>query len=120
MFVPTTDELTAPEFATETATSNSLGADDALLLVAIDDRTDAIWVAEGLDEITDGEIDDIIADRLEPQLRDGDFGGAVIATIDGLRDARRRSPDVAPEPTDAPERRRPPADTGSGRLPAHR
>ena len=30
------------------AEQNSLGGDDALLLVAIDDRTDAIWVSDGL------------------------------------------------------------------------
>ena len=56
-----------PEYATETARINSLGADDALVLVALGDRTDAIWVAEGLDAITDAEIDAIIAGELEPR-----------------------------------------------------
>ena len=103
VFVPTTDELTAPEFASQTAMSNSLGADDALLLVAIEERTDAIWVAEGLDAITDAEIDDIIASQLEPRLRDGDFGGAVLATAEGLgAAATTAAPTEPPAATQGP------------------
>src|SRR5882672_3185168 len=60
LFVPTTSDLSAPDFASETARRNSLGADDALLLVAIDDHTDAIWVADGLSNVTNAEIDSII------------------------------------------------------------
>ena len=48
----TTGDRTAADYAAETARQNSLGGDDALLLVAIDDRTDQIWVSDGLDEIT--------------------------------------------------------------------
>ncbi|HEX7223834.1 MAG TPA: TPM domain-containing protein, partial [Candidatus Limnocylindrales bacterium] len=46
LFVPTTEDLNATDYATEAAAANSLGANDALLVVAIDDRTDAIWVAD--------------------------------------------------------------------------
>ena len=84
LFVDSTDGQPAPEYASETARINSLGADDALVLVALEDRTDAIWVAEGLDEISDDEIDAIIADELEPLLRDGDFSAAAIAAVEGL------------------------------------
>ena len=84
LFVPTTEDLNAPDYATEAAAVNSLGANDALLLVAIDDRTDAIWVAEGLDQISDTEIDAIIGNELEPRLADGDFSGAVVAAAEGL------------------------------------
>ena len=38
-----------PDYAFETAQRNSLGVDDALILVALDDRTDFIWVSDGLD-----------------------------------------------------------------------
>ena len=72
------------------------------VLVALEDRTDAIWVAEGLDAITDAEIDAIIADELEPRLRDGDFTGAAIAAVEALgaandagRGARTHAPDGA-------------------------
>jgi uncharacterized membrane protein YgcG len=104
VFVPTTDELNAPDFATATASANSLGADDALLLVAIDDRTDAIWVSESLDEITNIEIDTIISDTLEPRRRDGDFGGAVVETAAALGTAAESAAPVEPPvSTDAPE-----------------
>src|SRR5688572_12678955 len=97
LFVPTTEDLNATDYATEAAAANSLGANDALLLVAIDDRTDAIWVADGLDEITDTEIDAVIANDLEPRLADGDFGGAVVAAAEGLGAAA-----TAAEPTPRP------------------
>ena len=87
LFVPTTSGLPAPDFASETAHGNSLGADDALLLVAVDDHTDAIWVADGLTDITDAEIDSIISNDLEPGLRAGDFAGAAVAVAKALGDA---------------------------------
>jgi TPM domain len=87
VFIPTTDGVPAPDFAGQIAEANSLGANDALLLVAVDDRTDAIWVADALDRITDAEIDDVIANALEPRLRDGDFPGAVVATTEALGEA---------------------------------
>ena len=103
LFVDSTDGEPAPDYATETARINSLGADDALVLVALEDRTDSIWVADGLDAITDAEIDAIIADELEPRLRDGDFTGAAMAAVEGLGAANDTA--VAPEPTSptAPE-----------------
>ena len=83
VFVDTTEELSAGEFADETARINSLGVNDALLVVALDDRTDYIWVSDSL-PITDDELDLIIVDSLEPALADGDFAGAVIAAAEAL------------------------------------
>jgi uncharacterized membrane protein YgcG len=104
VFVDTTEDLNAPEFASQTAAQNSLGGDDALLLVAVEDRTDAIWVADGLAEITDAEIDDAIVGALEPRLRDGDFAGAVIAAAEALGTAAdSAAPTAVPAaPTPAP------------------
>jgi len=100
LFVSTTEDLTVTEFADETARVNSLGADDALLVVAIDDRTDAIWISDRLDdEVTDRELDSIIADSLEPALRDGDFGGAAIVTAKALGEAASTAPSPAPTST---------------------
>jgi uncharacterized membrane protein YgcG len=99
LFVGTTGDLTATEFVDETARINSLGADDALLLVAIDDRTDAIWVSDSL-EITSDELNLVISDTLEPALRDGDFGAAVIATAERLGQVTGSEPE--PEPTKEP------------------
>jgi uncharacterized membrane protein YgcG len=103
LFVPTTDELNAPEFASETAAQNSLGANDALLLVAIQDRSEAIWVADGLDEISDEEIDGILADVLEPRLADGQFDEAVIDTAEALgRAVTLSAPTEPPVATQVP------------------
>jgi uncharacterized membrane protein YgcG len=90
LFVSTTDDRSAEEYAFETATANSLGVDDALILVALDDRTDFIWLSDGLDAITDEELDGIISEVLEPGLRDGDFPAATIRTIDALAEAAAR------------------------------
>ena len=57
LYVKNTGDLTSTEFADQTAARNSLGGDDALVLVAIDERTDAIWVSDALPSITDAEID---------------------------------------------------------------
>ena len=105
LFIRTTGDLPAADYVSETARENSLGGDDALVLVALDDRTDQIWVADGLDEISDAELNAIVADTLEPGLRDGDFGGAVISTIEALGEAAAEetatsTPEPAePEPT---------------------
>lgn len=102
LFVNTTGDLTAADYVAATAERNSLGGDDVLLLVAIEDRTDQIWVSDGLDEITDDELDAMIADELEPRLRDGDFAGAVIASAEALGRAAD-SPAITPAPiTPAP------------------
>ncbi len=98
VFVDTTDDVPAADFASGTAAGNSLGANDALLLVAIDDRTDQIWVPDGRDDITDAELDSIIGTLLEPRLADGDFAGAVVATAEGLGDAVGSAPVPATQP----------------------
>lgn len=87
LFVNTTGDRSAQEYAFATAEANSMGVDDALVLVAVDDRTDYIWVSDGLDSITDDELDAIITGTLEPALRDGDFAGAAIATVEALGEA---------------------------------
>lgn len=100
LFVQTTDELTATDFVDEAARVNSLGGDDALILVALQDRTDAIWVSNAL-PITDAEINEVIVGALEPGLRDGDFPGAVIAAAQALgRAATDVPPPLETDPVD--------------------
>jgi uncharacterized membrane protein YgcG len=112
LFVRTTEDLTVTDFVDQTAAQNSLGADDALVLVALDDHTDAIWVSNSL-PITNDEINGIIADTLEPSLRDGDFAGAVIGAARALGDAASpEAPATIPPFTTAPPA--PGGDTGSG------
>ena len=101
LFVDRTEELTVTEFVDETARVNSLGGDDALLLVAVDDRSFAIWASERL-AITDAEIDDILAGTLQPGLRDGDFAQAVIDTAEAIGRAADDDPILPPGPTPRP------------------
>ena len=96
LFVDTTEDLPATDFADETARLSSLGGDDALLVVALEDRSDAIWVSDAL-PITDSELDAVIVDVLEPALGDGDFAAAVIATAEALGEATAPS---TPGPVD--------------------
>ena len=96
LFVSTTEDRTAEDYAFETAAQNSLGGDDALVVVALDDRTDYIWLSDGLDAISDSELDEIITGTLEPGLRDGDFAGAVIATVQALGVAAAGDPETVP------------------------
>ncbi len=83
LLVDTTDQLSITEFAQSTAERSSLGVDDAVIVIAFDDRTDAIWVSEGL-PIDDAQIDEVIGDVLEPTLREGDIPGAIIASAEAL------------------------------------
>ena len=102
LFVRTTGDLSAADYAEQTAALNSLGVDDALLLVAMDDRTDYIWVSDSLDEITDDELDAILTETLEPALRAGEEADGTIAAIEALGVAAD-SPAPAPvEPTTEP------------------
>ncbi len=63
-------------WATDTAALSSLGGNDALIVVAIDDRTYSMWVGPSLDALTDDEIDSILVDHLEPGLVAGNFAAA--------------------------------------------
>jgi uncharacterized membrane protein YgcG len=103
VFIETTGDRTAADYVAETARENSLGGDDALVLVALDDRTDQIWVSDGLDEISDDEIDEIVTGTLEPGLRDGDYPAAVISTVEALGDAAMNAPPTTSPVTPAPE-----------------
>jgi uncharacterized membrane protein YgcG len=114
LFVASTDGQPATDYAEETFRINSMGADDVLLLVAIDDRTDAIWVAEGLGGITPEEVDAIISGELEPRLRDGDFTGAAVATVGALGEASTNAEEPPPVATVAPGQPEPEPDGDDG------
>lgn len=90
LFVESTSGRTVTDFADETARVNSLGANDALMVVALTDRTDALWRSDDyLDRLTDRELETVLAQQIEPRLRDGDYAGAVIAGAEGIRAAAR-------------------------------
>ncbi len=100
LFVNTTNGQTVTDYASEVAATNSLGGNDAVLVVAMDDRTDAIWIGPLLeDKVSVNEQDSILADRVEPQLRNGDYAAAVSGAAQGLADA---ASGTAPEPGGPP------------------
>ena len=101
-------------------------ANDALLLVAVEDRSDALWVGDALDDVTDDEIDAILGDtwnRNWPTAtsRRGRRGAEALGRgVHGLRSV----PTVPPAGETAPpvdERRRPtPAGGGFNLTPSSR
>lgn len=110
LFVGSTGDLTAGDYAAQTAARSSLGGDDALLLVAIDDRSDYIWVSDGL-AITDAELDDVITGTLEPGLQSGEYATAAIDTVEALGQAQDT---VTAPPATAPITATPTPPSGGG------
>jgi len=95
LFVETTDNLTVTDYADEVARRSSLGGNDALLVVAVGDRSDALWRGSQLREsLTDRELEAILSNRVEPLLARGDFPGAVVAATNSLADAVVTSSDA--------------------------
>ena len=102
LFVRTTDGTPAADYAEEVAALNGLGANDAVLVVATDDRRYAMWVGPLLDEVGDDEIDIILAEGVEPQLAAGEWGTAVAAAAEGLVGALSGTPPQEPEQPEEP------------------
>jgi uncharacterized membrane protein YgcG len=96
--VETTAGVPVTTYAEQVAAANSLGGDDALLVIAIGDRAYALWAADELTAITDAEIDRVAVDEVEPFLADGDFPAAAIAAAAGLADAAASEGEPAPAP----------------------
>lgn len=100
LFVETTGSEAVTEYADAVAEANSFGGNDALLIVAIADRSDAVWLGGLLDDISDDAIDRMLATVLEPRLADGDFEAGVAEFAAALgREATSSSPEI----TDASE-----------------
>lgn len=84
LFVGTTNGQAVADYATQVAAENGLGGNDALFVVAVDDRRDSLWVGDLLDEVSNDEIDSLLANEAEPRLADGNWGAAIAAIADGL------------------------------------
>ena len=87
LFVQTTSGQDISQFALDVGNQNSLGAKDALLVVALTDRTDWLQIGPGLrDAVSQNDVDAIIAD-LEDHLKSADYAAGVAGVADGLRAA---------------------------------
>ena len=95
LFVAYVDEFTNPEaadaWANDTAIANNMGAEDYLLAVAIDGRAYYLS-ADSEASISDADLQRIMLEVIEPQLRDGNWAQAAIDTArrPGRRRCRRR------------------------------
>jgi uncharacterized membrane protein YgcG len=102
LFVGTTDGQPVAEYATQVAADNGLGGNDALFVVAVDDRRDSLWVGDLLDDVSNDEIDALLANEAEPRLADGNWGGAIATVAEGLdaalADGAEQPPPDEPEP----------------------
>ncbi len=101
LFVPTTGDIPISDYARQAG--SHLGPRDALLVVAVDDRTDNLSTGSGLSSsVSQVELDAIRSNVLEPLLASRDYGEAVIATASGLTSVFAGE---APRPTTAPTAR---------------
>jgi hypothetical protein len=88
LYVRTTDGTSMEQYAEDVAVANSLGTNDVILAVAVDDHTYQVIPHDSLDdEISDDEADILAVEVIEPELRAGDFAGAAIAAARGIGDA---------------------------------
>ena len=89
LFVAYVDEFTNPEaadaWANDTAIANNMGAEDYLLAVAIDGRAYYLS-ADSEASVSDADLQRIMLEVIEPQLRDGNWAQAAIDTADALGD----------------------------------
>lgn len=117
LFVDTTDAMDIADYATAVGDENTLGPSDALLVVALDDRTDNITVGSALrDRVSQVAIDRVRTDVLEDGLAAGDFGGAVVRTAQALVPvfAAPQQPTATPVRPTVPVATPPPTQPGSG------
>jgi uncharacterized membrane protein YgcG/BMFP domain-containing protein YqiC len=85
-FTDTTGSLSAPDFATQTAQLNSFGGNDLLLVIAMSDHSYGYWKSTSI-QLSNAQLDSILGTGLEPSLRSGDNGGAIVATAAGIHTA---------------------------------
>lgn len=82
------------DFATKTADASDLGTTDLLLVIALDDRAYGYWKGDNVG-ILNADLDQVLAQDMEPALRSADYPGAITATADGLGKALNGTPDGA-------------------------
>ncbi|TQM25721.1 TPM domain-containing protein [Nocardia bhagyanarayanae] len=80
------DGLGAEAWAERTAAASGFGTRDLLLAVATGSRD--YWFYGDLPAgVSDGELDQLLTNEVEPALRDGDWAAAGVRTADGLNSA---------------------------------
>jgi len=85
-FTDTTDGSAAADFATETAKLSSFGGNDLLLVIAMTDHAYGYWKSNSI-PLSNAQLDTVLGADLEPSLKAGDNGGAIVATAAGIHGA---------------------------------
>ncbi len=88
----------AQEWADETAHISSLGLNDVLLAVAMQDRAYAYSVDEAF-RLTDEQLAELATGAIEPELSDNDWAGAAIAAAQGISRSLNEQPGLEPDET---------------------
>jgi BMFP domain-containing protein YqiC/uncharacterized membrane protein YgcG len=83
-FTDTTGGLSAADFATQTAKLNGFGGNDLLLVLAMTDHAYGYWKSDAV-PLSNTRLDSILGADLEPGLRSGENGAAIVATAAGIR-----------------------------------
>ena len=85
LLTSTTGAQDMSNFTDLVARRNNLGARDALLVIAVNDRTYQLWLGEAVtQQVSEDEHERILQD-MERSLRASDFDGASISAADGVR-----------------------------------
>ncbi|MDI3403569.1 TPM domain-containing protein [Streptomyces sp. B-S-A6] len=115
VYVPDFSGLAARDWADETARRNSLGADDALLAVATQDRQYATSVDQD-SPLGDAQLREVARTAIVPALRRHDWAGAAIGAADGYRAVLAGQPVPTPRITPGPADPEPGSDRVTGDL----
>jgi uncharacterized membrane protein YgcG len=115
LFVDTTGNQPVSDYTREVGRVNSLGNGDALLVVALRDRSYFMQIDPSVsDRITSDEVETIGTSVIEPRLRAGDYAGAVIGTAEAMK--QLAAPGTEPGPLE-PQPEPVPAGGGFNFLP---
>ena len=113
LFVVYVDNFTSStNWANDTAVLNSLGANDVLLAVAIEERNYEISIDPDF-PLTDAQVAAIEGNDIEPRLREDDWAGAAIAAAQGFQ-AAATGGEVPANPDDPATPVTPNSDSGGG------
>ena len=86
VYVETFSGMSGRAWAAETFDRSDLGLRDLLLAVAIDDRAYA-YSADADFPLSDGQLNDVMANDVEPYLQDNNWSAAVVGAAQGLQEA---------------------------------
>jgi hypothetical protein len=85
VFVNSFDGRSAEQWTKASGQLTSLGTDDVLLAVAVQDREYNVLLGPQMTKLTSAQLSSITSQDVEPKLGAGDWAGAAVALADGLR-----------------------------------